>query len=331
MAPEEVCRAWCWRGHEERFPCLRACASFSPSTIGCRLLAIGRYRQSETREAAECSRKTRQEKIQHRSQRAHFRTPLLDEAAARARSTEFESIKLSRRVFAPTRMSSSRQTNSCAIVNEMRTMNKFQMGNIEPRLNATEELAYHAICNLHRAQVSHRFHDPEMPPHPDIEVLDTFEAKKAAIAAWSETCREHRIKRGPTDPRPHASLFDLWGMIDPPDSLQANRTTQGDLLFDDFALCQRDVNEKRSPAGWLPRWYIVAIPISTRSFRCVAKEASGRTFCTTAMHSSCRAPAQDDFRVVRVSGMGTIVMQLYLPGTYGDWQIITQTAERVVD
>jgi hypothetical protein len=163
-------------------------------------------------------------------------------------------------------------------------------------------LVYNLVGSLDIEQVIHRCHDPTDPPHPDITGMKDMEEFEAAIKKWSDASREHRERSG-FKVRPHAPLEALWPMIDPPDSLSPLSSNGDDLVFKDFALCQRYIQEKPAPA-WSPeRHYIVGIPTGTESFRCVVLESLGRRLCTTTSHSQCKPPAADDFKVVRMSGM----------------------------
>ena len=211
-------------------------------------------------------------------------------------------------------------------------MDEYQLGSVDPPLNDTETLLYHLICNLSTAQVHHRFHDPTAPPHPDISGLDDFEEMEKLIEEWRQARMEHLKAKGAVQPHDPLPLSDLWLAIEPPEGFAPTRVQGDDLYFDNFVISQRLVpNESRSPEGSWPRHYSVAIPTGNPTFRCIAREYSGRMFCTEELHHACQVPPKDEFSLVRVRGIGvnfetgerrSTVMHLYLPATYGRWRLI---------
>jgi hypothetical protein len=194
---------------------------------------------------------------------------------------------------------------------------------------------------LQAAQAHHQFHDPQAPTfNMPAELLQDKAAFEKAKADYRAAHDAYMAQRARPEPRQALPLALLWDAVvsdehrmhyyDVP-KLEPARRDHEDLYFDSIAISQRRVNEKRSPHGWLPRSYYLAVPIGDEPFRCIVHEVSCRTFCTPAPTRNCVVPKPDDFGVVRVSGTGVnyrtgergpTVMHLYLPTQYGEWCIV---------
>lgn len=224
-------------------------------------------------------------------------------------------------------------------------MSQFQL---DPALDETEFTIYVVVNALRGAQARHRFHDPDSPRF-DIDPRLMLEDRAAYDRAYAEysKARGKYLEQHPPEPRDPLPLAPLWdALIGNPEAreyysvpaIEPLRRENEDLYFDNFALSQRRVDEQRSPGGWLARSYFIGVPTGEMDLRCVVQEATGRQFCTEERHRRCNVPSDDDFGLVRVSGMGAnystgergpVVMPLYLPTAYGEWCLIA--SDRIGD
>ena len=202
---------------------------------------------------------------------------------------------------------------------------------VSPPLNSDEKRAISLLCSLQDADLKHRCQGiPKWRTLWQL-FLCSFFWPFYSRPDWFNLVVTRMEQAGVTKfrMRPPLSLNELWPRIAESKRFTPLKIDAETLWFDDFMVSRRTDTLLKS-GTWTADYFVVA-PTSKVSFRCIARDSSGRFFRTISPQSDCQPPEEDDFDIVRVKGLGfddagrvTIpcVMKIYLPECYGPWELL---------